>query len=216
MNGVTVPPHHRITVTGRATRLVTPDIASWSAATEGKGDTQRQAFADCSSKLAALLAAVAETAAKDARVSASGVYVSPEWDERGRKRIGFVAGGSVTIRAGLEEAGRLGQLALDAGAVRLDGPGYEVADADAIQDELRAEAVVAARATAERMAAAAGRTLGAAIRISDQGTDGGMGWAPQAKFSRAGAMEMSADAPPLEPDSQEIQASATVSFELRD
>lgn len=211
-----MPPHHRITVTGHASRLVTPDIATWSAATEGKGETQREAFAACSAALTALLGAVTETAAKDARVSASGVYVSPEWDERGRKRVGFVAGASVTIRAGLEEAGRLGQLALDAGAVRLDGPGYEVADVDAIQDELRADAVVAARATAERMATAAGRAVGAAIRISDQGTDGGMGYAPQAKFSRAGAMEMSADAPPLEPDSQEIQATATVTFELRD
>ena len=211
-----MPPHHRITVTGRATRLVTPDIATWSAATEGKGETQREAFATCSAALTALLAAVTTTAAKDARVSASGVYVSPEWDERGRKRIGFVAGASVTIRAGLEEAGRLGQLALDAGAVRLDGPGYEVADIDAIQDELRADAVTAARATAERMASAAGRTVGPAIRISDQGADSGMGWAPQAKFSRAGAMEMSADAPPLEPDAQEIQAVATVTFELRD
>lgn len=210
-----MPPHHRITVTGRATRRVTPDIATWSAATEAKGETQRAAFATCSKQLAALVEAVGKEAGPDAEVSATGVYVSPEWDERGRKRIGYVAGASVTIRGGLEEAGRLGQVALDANAVRLDGPGFTVANADGIRDELRAEAVVAARATAERMAAAAGRTVGAAIRISDQADGSQIVWGVQPKYARA-AMEMSADAPPLEPDAQDIEATAIVVFELLD
>jgi uncharacterized protein YggE len=129
--------------------------------------------------------------------------------------VGFVAGATVTIRGGLEEAGRLGQAALDAGAIRLDGPGFEVAGADAIRDELLAEAVRAARVTARRMAEAAGRTVGVAIRIIDQSDGGMVGWAPQHRFARA-AMEMSADAPPLEPEAQEIAASVVVVFELLD
>lgn len=206
-----MPPRARITVTGHASRRVTPDVAVWSAATEAKGDTQRAAFTSCAAALTSLLDAVRAEASSDAEVSAGGVYVSPQWDERGRTQIGFVAGASVTIRGSLEEAGRLGQIALAAGAIRLDGPTFAVANVAAIRDALLADAVVAARRTADLMAAAADRTVGAAVRITDQ-SDAVGGTPPM--YARAVSMEMNADTPPLEPESQEITAQAVVVFEL--
>lgn len=208
------PVRDRITVTGRARRRVTPDIATWSAAVEARGTEQREAFAACSKKLAVLLTAVTNDAGDGAEVSAGGVYVSPEWDDRGRKRVGFVASATVQIRGTLEEAGRLGQVALDKGAIRLDGPGFEVDGLATIRDELLSEAVAAARRTANGMAAADQRTVGRALRISDTSEPTYIGWAPQPKYARSAAMEMQADAPPLEPGAQEVEASALVVFEL--
>ena len=211
-----MPPRHRITVTGRAQRSVTPDVATWSAATEARGETQRDAFAACSEQLVALTKATKDAVGKAAgvTVSASGVYVNPEWDDRGRKRTGYVAGGSVTIRAGLEDAARLGQAALDAGAIRLDGPSFEIDQPERIREELLAGAVVNARATAERMAAADGRTVGVALAMSDATTGGDMGGVAYPMMARSAGMEMKADAPPLEPGAQLLEAAVTVTFEL--
>lgn len=211
-----MPPRHRITATGRARRSVTPDVATWSAATEARGQTQREAFATCSEQLAALTTATKDAARKTAGVtiSASGVYVHPEWDDRGRKRTGYIAGGSVTIRAGLEDAARLGQAALDAGAIRLDGPSFEVREPDLIRDEMLALAVTNARVTAERMAAADGRTVGRAIAIVDGSPDAGSAVMAPRMMARSMQMDSAAAAPPLEPGEEMLEAMVSVTFEL--
>ena len=203
-----------ITVTGRATRRVVPDIATWSAAVEGRGETQRKAFAACSANLSELTTAVSGRAPDGAEVSAGGIFVHPEWDERGKRRIGYLAGAAVTIRGSLRVAGELGQLSLDAGAIRLDGPTFEIAGRSAIRDEPLADAVVASRATAERMAAAAGRSVGAAVRMGDSPHDAPTGWTGYAP--RAQAMAAQADTPPLAPEAQELEATVSVTFELLD
>lgn len=203
-----------ITVTGRASRRVAPDVATWSAAVDGRGETQREAFAACSAKLAELTAAVSGRAPDSAEVSAGGVFVQPEWDERGKRRIGYLAGASVTIRGELQVAGELGQFALDAGAIRLDGPAFEIAERSVVVDELLAEAVVAARATAERMAGAAGRSVGAAVRIDDSPAAPQAGWTGYAQ--RVQAMAAPADAPPLAPEAHELEVAVSVTFELLD
>lgn len=199
-----------ISVTGRAVRRLLPDIATWKAAVDGRGETQRDAFAACSARLAELTAAVTARAPGGAEVSAGGVFVHPEWDERGKRRIGYLARAAVTIRGDLQAAAELGQFALDAGAIRLDGPAYEIGKRAAIRDDLLAQAVVAARATAERLAAADGRQVGAALRID--GSLDAPGWAPY--IPRAQAMAAQADAPPLAPEVEELEAAVTVTFEL--
>jgi uncharacterized protein YggE len=72
---------------------------------------------------------------------------------------------------------------------------------------------VAARVTAERMAAATGRGVGAALHITDA-VESPPGWAPRQTMLERSAMAAPADAPPLEPAAQELQAAATVTFEL--
>ncbi len=188
-----MPNRDRITVQGTARRRVSPDIAVWTAVVDSRATTQGAAFAACSSSLAALLKDVKAAAGNDCEIWASGVYVSGEWDDRGQRRAGFAGSGSVSIRARLDEAARLGQVALDAGATRLDGPVFEVSNADDVMDELRGEAVIAARETAERMAIAAGRALGTAIIISDGAADGGGGPRAEVRTLREDVRRRSAD-----------------------
>ena len=64
------------------------------------------------------------------------------------------------------------------------------------------------------MTAAAGRSVGAAVRIDDSPHDAPTGWTGYAP--RAQAMAAQADAPPLVPEAQELEATVSVTFELLD
>jgi hypothetical protein len=212
-----MPNRDRITVQGTARRRVSPDIAIWSAAVDSRATTQGAAFTACSSDLAALLKQVKAAAGDDTAIWASGVYVSREWDDRGQRKAGYAASGSVSIRSGLAESARLGQVALDAGATRLDGPTFEVSNLDEVLDDLRSDAVLAARETADRMALAAGRALGQAILVSDGPIGDVAASAAGGRMSRMmAAAEMGADAPPVEPGPHEVSASVTVTYVLVD
>jgi uncharacterized protein YggE len=204
----------RIVVEGRARRRVTPDVGVWSATVECHEAVQREAFAACSSRLDGLLAAVRGALGSEpgAEVWASGVRVQPRWDDVARGYRGFDAAGSVGFRAPTATAARLAQAALDAGAVRLEGPSYEVSAAARIRDELLAEAVGAARARAERMASAAGVGVGRARSVTDRAVEGvGGGPGPlQARF----ALAAEAAPPPSAPEDEELEVVVTVAFEL--
>lgn len=202
-----------IVVTGSATGRIRPDIATWRAIVETRSRTQREAFGKCSSDLATVLDAALAAADPNAEVSASGVHVWAHWDPERSRYEGFAAQAAVEIRAPLEDAAKLGQAALDAGALRLDGPAYEATNDGAIRDGLLADAVRSARSRAERMAEAAGVGVGAAIGLRDR--SGGAvddPWAGKAMV-RMQAME-SAEAPPLEPAGSEVRVEVEVVFEI--
>lgn len=202
-----------ITVRGTATRRVTPDVAIWSAVVEGRAKTEREAFGACSEALTKLFETV-RAGAKDAEVATDPVRVWPEWNETGRKRIGYQASAAVTIRGPLDEAGGLAQAALDAGATRLDGPEFLIGELTRIQDELAADAVDAARDRATRMAGAADRSLGAVLQITDEGVQ--TMYAQVAYEMKAMSLRGAADvtAPPTAPQMQDIQTTAVVTFAL--
>ncbi len=161
----------RIIVTGVARRLVDPDIAYLDAIAETRAATQRETFDQCLQQANAVLEALRAAAAASVRLSASGVSVYERWDPRGRKRDGYEARASVTARAPLADVPGLGTVALDAGAVRLEGPRFAIAEREAMLDEMLGEAVNAARARATRLAEAAGVELGRAVRIADRSSE---------------------------------------------
>ncbi len=200
-----------ITVYGTARRRVSPDIGTWNAVVEARGVDERTAYGACASKLSAVHAAVS-AAGHSAEVSATTIWLQAEWSESGQRVVGHLACANVVIRASLTELEPLGQSALDAGAVRLDGPSYEIGEQLAIMDELGAEAVAAARVRASALAAAAGRGVGEVVAIFDG--------AQQATAPTAGGemhgMRVAAkmDVGPVSPESRELQADVTVTYLL--
>lgn len=198
-----------ITVYGSASRRVVPDIGTWTAVVEARGANERSAYGACAKAVKAVLAAV-QVKAGDAEVSAGGITVGQEWDDTGRRRVGALASGTVAFRGGFGEIERLAKAALDAGAVRLDGPVYEIGARVAILDELAVTAIGVARARAERMAAATERTLGPVLRLVD-----GVAAAPEVA---GGGVEHMAyktmDAGPVSPAVQELRSDVTVTFSL--
>jgi uncharacterized protein YggE len=191
-----------VTVTGSADRAVAPGAVTWRAETIESDDDPRAAFERCSSRLNALgdrLAAIGE-------VATDAVVVQPRFEEHGPR--GAEAVGSVRVRSPVERAGEVAQAAMAAGADRLHGPGFEYGDADEARRELLGEALADARGKAERLAAAAGRRLGAVRQIEE--TDG-----DRRPVARVAAATMGDVEPPeVRPRELTVTASVTVVFAL--
>ena len=189
----------RVTVCGLASRGVAPDTATWRAEAVETDDDPRAAFDRCTSRLNALV----ERLAAVGDVSTDSVRVEPRWEENGPG--GTQAIGAVQVRCPAAMAGEVAPAAMSAGADRLRGPVFEYDDAVGVGEELLAEAVADARRKADRLAAAAGRRLGAVRAIEERG--------PFEEFEDA-VVKMSADAPDLRPREQLVTASVKVAFEL--
>jgi uncharacterized protein len=193
-----------VTVTGTAERSVAPGAATWRAEAVEADDDPRAAFERCSSRLNALL----ERLDGVGEVATEAVVVQPRWDERGAAR-GAEAIGAVRVRASAARAGEVAQAAMAAGADRLHGPRFEYDDADEVRRELLAEAVADARGKAERLAAAAGRKLGAVRRIEESGPERWTG-------DRALAAATIVDTPDVRPRELTVTARVSVTFALTD
>jgi uncharacterized protein len=193
-----------VTVTGAAERAVAPGAATWRAETVEADDDPRAAFERCSSRLNALV----ERLDGVGDVATEAVVVQPRWDERGAAR-GAEAIGAVRVRASATRAGEVAQAAMAAGADRLHGPRFEYDDADEVRRELLGEAVADARGKAERLAAAAGRRLGAVRAIEESGPE-------RSTPYRALAAAEVVEAPDVRPRELTVTARVTVTFALAD
>ena len=189
-----------VTVTGTAQRAVAPGAATWRAeAVESDGDPRR-AFERCSARLNTLV----ERLDGLGEVATEAVVVQPRWEERGP--AGAEAVGAVRIRAAAARAGDVAQAAMAAGADRLHGPRFEYDDSGGVRSELLGEAVADARSKAERLAAAAGRRVGAVRQMHEAGPERVPG--PQ--------RVMAAEAPDVRPSELTVTATVTVMFALTD
>jgi uncharacterized protein YggE len=189
-----------VTVTGTAERAVAPGAATWRAEAVEGHDDPRLAFERCSARLNELVGRLGGVG----EVATEAVVVQPRWVKDGA--AGAEAIGAVRVRAPAERSGEVAQAAMAAGADRLHGPRFEYDDAGGVHGELLAEAMADARGKAERLAAAAGRGLGAVRAIEEAGPG------PVPMPVRA----MAADAPDVRPREQTVTATVTVTFALVD
>jgi uncharacterized protein len=134
------------------------------------------------------------------------VSVSPRWNDQGRQD-GFTAHSSVQVK--LREVRRAGSIldaAVAAGATETSGPSFDRGDrAELYRGALKA-AFADARAKAGTLAAEAGASLGRVLRIEESPVASG----PVPMY--ATAMERSPT--PVEPGTQEVQATISVTFSL--
>jgi uncharacterized protein len=190
-----------VTVSGSASRAVAPGIATWRAEAVEADPDPRAAFERCSGRLNALV----ERLAAVGDVATEAVVVQPRFADGGP--AGAEASGAVRVRSGAERAGEVAQAAMAAGADRLHGPRFEYEGEDAVRDELLGEAVADARRKAERLASAAGRTLGAVRSIEERERER---IAPLRTAAVAGV-----EAPDVRPRDLTVTAAVTVVFALK-
>jgi hypothetical protein len=117
--------------------------------------------------------------------------------------IGYVATTSVLAQLrNLARAGAVVDAAVAAGADSFSGPSLSAADTDALYRDALGKAVANARTKAQAIAAAAKLTLGRITSVEESSSQ-------PMPFASASAKQ---DSVVIEPGSQEIQASVTVSF----
>ena len=197
-----------ITVTGVGTVNSVPNEAEFSLGLQTKGATAREALAANSEKMAHVLEAIKSAGVDKSDIKTQGISVSPSYSDEGQTD-GYTAGNTVSVKIhDLSKAGDVLDAASNAGANEVYGPSLTRSDQDGLQAKALREAVGDARKKAGTLADAAGVELGPVTAI----TEGFSGGSEPYYAEAAGAV---ADkAVPIEPGTQDVQATVTVTFAI--
>jgi uncharacterized protein len=201
-------PQRTITVNGSGTVTTVPDQATFTFGVDVRGQTASEALSEAAKAAGELVDALKREGVDGKDIQTQHVSLSPVTSSDGRHIEGYAAGTSVTVRIDkLDRAGPLVDVAVAAGANNVYGPSLDRSDADELAEQALADGVADARRKGEALATAAGGELGDVVSVTETGGAG-----PPVPYAREAAL--SADLP-IEPGTQEIQASVTVTFELR-
>lgn len=203
------PPQRTITVGGFASVTAVPDRATFTFGVDTRGQTASAALNESAAAIKRVVDAVKRAGVDGKDIQTQSVSLYPQTTSDGRHIEGYAANASVVVRLDdLDRAGPLVDAAVAAGATSVYGPSLERSDADELRGQALADAVADARTKAEALAKAAGGSLGDVISVTESG--GSVPPIPYAARDAMATAEMT-----IEPGTQEIQASVTVTFELR-
>jgi uncharacterized protein len=220
---VTQPPRETglletISVTGTGHATLTPDRFSFSAGVQTTAPTVEEAVNQNNTKMQNVIAALKKAGATDQEIRTANFSIYPQQVyEQGQppRVVGYQAANSVVVtKKEISAAGRLLQVALNAGANETSGLSFEVSDPSRGRDQGLRAAFDDARAKAALLAQAAGRMLGRAMTI----TEGTAVTPPPPRPMPVGVMAARAEAistVPVESGSRELTYTVSVMFEMR-
>ena len=201
-----------ITVAGTGVVTSTPDRAAFSFGVQTQGDTASAALSANSAAMRRVIGALRAAGVPAADLQTEYVSLEPRYaeDEDGDGDgdgtiVGYVASNAVSaVLRNVARSGAVIDAAVSAGATDVSGPTLFRADEQALAREALTAAVADARGRAETIARAAGVALGRVVAVAEAGVE------PQSAVARSAAPE---DAP-VEPGTQTVEASVTVTFAL--
>jgi uncharacterized protein YggE len=201
---------HTLTVSAYGKVTVVPDVARVYLGVTLTKPTVKEAHDAAAKAMTDVIAAIKGLGVADADIQTTGLSLSARYASgSSTKIVGYAISEQVQVTVrNLDKAGDVVDVATANGATDVNGISFELADPAKAQDEARAAAVTAARASGLAMAAAAQVTLGAVVSISDASAPtpiyyGGAAAAPMADLRT-----------PVQPGSQDVSATVTVVFEL--
>lgn len=212
-------PLETISVTGTGRVQLTPDRVTFSVGVETSAPTVADAVEENSRKVARIIAALKKAGVQDKEVRTSNFSVNPQYDyQRGPKPqlTGYQVNNMVTVtRDKTADVSKLLQAAIDSGANQIHGVSFVVADMERSRDQGLRAAFDDARAKADVLARAAGRTLGRAIAITEGTATVPPIYPMQMRGMAEGMVAAKAPDVPVEQGSEEIRHTVSVVFELR-
>lgn len=199
---------HAITVGGTGSVRAVPNRAQFSFGVTTQGTTAARALDSNAGLARRVIAALkAEGVASD-DLQTESVFVGPRYSDDGSTIVGYTATNSVSAMSrDLARAGALIDAAVAAGANQVSGPSLTRSDQTELYRTALREAVADARSKAEAIAAAGGLQLGE-IRSVVEGSSA----PPPEPLARGATLD--AEATPIEPGTQTIEAVVTVEFAL--
>jgi uncharacterized protein len=200
------PDSRSVTVTGTGSVEAVPNRAGLVVGVSSDAATARAALAANAEKAARVIEALRAAGVAKQDLQTADVSVSPRWNDRGQQD-GFTAHSSVQVKVrSVGRAGAILDAAVAAGATETSGPSFDRADrAELYRNALKA-AFADARAKAATLAGEAGASLGQVLRIEESPAPS----PPVPEY--AAALERSPT--PVEPGTQEVQATVRVTFSL--
>lgn len=193
-----------IVVQGSASVSAIPDKLQLSFGVESQAPTAKAALAANSAEMRKVIAAIKAAGATD--VKTLSVSLSPRYREGGEIQS---YSASNTVSATVTTVGKAGTVideAVEAGANQVYGPSGSVTAQAALYRQALKGAVAEARTHAQALAEAAGVTLGRVTNVVEEG--GGP------VFAAGLAERAKADSTPIEPGTQDVSATVTVTFAI--
>jgi uncharacterized protein YggE len=203
------PALHTITVTGTAAVTRIPDVARVSVGVGVTKTTVKAARESAGKSMTAIIAAIKALGIDEKDIKTSSIDLSPQYNNTGTRIVGYRMSEQlqITVRD-LDKAGDVVDTATAKGATEVNGMSFDVDDPTSAMDEARAAAIAQARTSAQKMAAAAGVSVGAVVSISESSVS-----SPGPYYYGAAARDAAA-LTPIERGSQDVQATVTVVFEI--
>lgn len=202
-------PDHTISVSGTGTSSRQPDTADLRLGFSEQRDDAETARSIGAATVRRVIEALTAAGVAEADIRSESVSLSPAYDYIDGKSVlrGFDFGHvlAVTVRD-LDTVGALIDAAVGAGANRIDGIGFRVADPSAAADEARAAAMADARAKAEALAREAGVRIIGVASISE-GVSG-----PAPYYPSFAAGDVAAKSTQIMPGSSEVGVTLTVVY----
>ena len=204
------PALHTITVTGTGSVTRVPDVARVSVGVSVTKASVKGARDSAGKSMQAVIAAIKAMGIDEKDIKTISIDLSPQYSNSSTPKIvGYRMSQQlqITVRD-LDKAGDVVDTATAKGATEVNGLWFEVDDPASSMDEARAAAITQARTSAQKMAAAAGVSLGGVVSISES-----VASVPGPYYYGAAARDAAA-LTPVERGTQDVQATVTVIFEI--
>lgn len=204
-----------ISVTGEATVMATPDVATIDGGVISEAKTAREASDATNKAMTAVLAALKGSGVADNDIRTARISLQPQFATRGPSQqgspqiTGYRASNRVTVRIrDVSKVASVIDTLVAAGSNDIGGIDFIVSKESELLDEARARAIADARRKAQIFAKAAGVTLGSATSISEDGASPPMP-VQMRTFKAAGSPT------PVSPGEETLRLQVNVSFEIR-
>lgn len=206
-----------VTVTGSGSMTLKRDQATTSLSVSYLGKTAKDSMASATKIYNDLRAAVLDAGVKADNITTSGISLYPEYDyaytgTRTEATLkGYRTNMSMSVVTTVPMAATVLDTAVGVGGdnVQIGGVSFDVANPDAVTDTSRVRAMQNAKMKAQDYAEALGGKVGRATKIVETGSA-----APTPIYYAAKAGAVAADAVNVDPGTQKVTSSVTVTFEL--
>ena len=205
-----------VSVTGTGRVTLTPDRASFNAGVQSLAPTLAAATQENGARMTRILSALKAAGAteRDLRTTGFSIYPqqAPSTDGRATRIVAYQVSNSVTVAKDDPAAiARLLEVAVNAGANSVSGVNFTVSDPTRGRDTGLQAAFADAKAKADVLARAAGRSIGRALSI----TEGGAAPHMPVPMMRMRAEMAQVASVPVESGTEEITFTVSVMFELQ-
>ncbi|MGA7615729.1 MAG: SIMPL domain-containing protein [Thermoanaerobaculia bacterium] len=204
-----------VTVRGNARLSLTPDRVTFTIGVQTTAPTVDDAVRQNNTRVSGVVDALKKAGATPDQIRTTNFSVYPQqvYQQGEAPRLtGYQVNNSVVVTTSkATTAGKLLQAAVDAGANNASGLNMSIADPEAARRTGLRQAYENAKSSAQALAEAAGRTLGRAIVISEEG----MTPPPPRPMAMAMESRVAASSVPVEEGTLEMEFHVDVTFELR-
>ncbi|MCG2691836.1 SIMPL domain-containing protein, partial [Microgenomates group bacterium] len=206
---ISILPASTITVTGEAKKDELPQIANFSASVTATNVNKQTAINEVNTQMTKIIQAVKDFGIDQKDIQTQQVSVYQTKEERLSVKDVWQASNSISIKLrNINQASALTDLLQQSNTTNVYGPNYSLDDTTQAQVDLLSKAIDNAREKAEKIAVASKRKLGKIITLSEGGTV-----IPGPVFRSMSVAETIST--PVEPGTETVYQSVTVTFELK-